>query len=66
MSEQDIQKLAALRNENAIFKEQLAFLQEQLDWLKKQVFGRKTEQTSVIMDGGIQLSLFPAEFVRLN
>ena len=36
-------------------------LKEQLDWLKKQVFGRKTEQTSVIMDGGTQFSLFPAK-----
>lgn len=52
---------AALRNENAILKEQLALLQEQFDWLKKQVFGRKTEQTSVITDGSIQFSLFPDE-----
>ncbi len=55
------QENAALRKENAILKEQLALLQEQFDWLKKQVFGRKTEQTSVIMDGGTQLSLFPDE-----
>lgn len=55
------QENSALRNENAILKEQLALLQEQLDWLKKQVFGRKTERTSVIMDGGTQLSLFPEE-----
>ena len=55
------QENAALRNENAILKEQLALLQEQFDWLRKQVFGRKTEQTSVIMDGGTQLSLFPDE-----
>ena len=48
-------------NENAILKEQLALLQEQFDWLKKQAFGRKTEQTSVIMDGSTQLSLFPDE-----
>ena len=55
------QENAALRNENAILKEQLALLQEQFDWLRKQVFGRKTEQTSVIMDGGTQLLLFPEE-----
>lgn len=55
------QENAALRNEVNILKEQLALLQEQFDWLKKQVFGRKTEQTSVIMDGGTQLSLFPDE-----
>lgn len=55
------QENAALQNEVNILKEQLALLQEQFDWLKKQVFGRKTEQTSVIMDGSTQLSLFPDE-----
>lgn len=55
------QEKSALQNENAILKEQLAILQEQLDWLKKQVFGRKAERTSVIMDGGTQLLLFPEE-----
>ena len=55
------QENAALRNEVNNLKEQLALLQEQFDWLRKQVFGRKTEQTSVIMDGGTQLSLFPEE-----
>lgn len=56
-----VQENSALRNEISILKEQLTLLQEQLDWLKKQVFGRKTEQISVIMDGGTQLSLFPEE-----
>lgn len=55
------QENAALRNEVNILKEQLALLQEQFDWLKKQVFGRKAEQTSVIMNGGTQLSMFPEE-----
>ena len=55
------QENAALKSENAYLKEQLAHLQEQFDWLRKQVFGRKTEQTSVIMDGGTQLSLLPDE-----
>lgn len=50
---------AALRNENAFLKEQLALVQEQMEWLKKQVFGRKTEQTAVIMNNGIQLTMFP-------
>ena len=63
MSEHDIQKLvadhAALQNENAVLKEELALAQEQLAWLKKQVFGRKTEQTSVIMGNDTQLSFFP-------
>ena len=53
------QEITALRNENAILKEQLALLQEQFDWLRKQVFGRKTEQTVGTIDGGDQLSLFP-------
>lgn len=55
------QENAALRNEVNILKEQLSLLQQQFDWLRKQVFGRKTEQTSVIMEGGTQLSLFPEE-----
>lgn len=55
------QENAALRNENAILKEQLALVQQQYEWLKKQVFGRKSEQTSVIMEGGTQLALFPDE-----
>ena len=53
------QRITALQNENNLLKEQLALLQEQFDWLRKQVFGRKTKQTTAIMDGGIQLSLFP-------
>ena len=32
-----------LLSENAVLKEELALAQEQLAWLKKQVFGRKTE-----------------------
>ena len=32
-----------------------------MDWLRKQLFGRKTEQTSVIMEGGTQLSMFSDE-----
>ncbi|MBQ9199662.1 MAG: IS66 family transposase [Lachnospiraceae bacterium] len=55
------QENVALRKKVTTLEEQLALLQEQFDWLKKQVFGRKTEQTSVIMDGGTQLSLFPDE-----
>ena len=52
---------AALRNENAVLKEQLALVQQQYEWLKKQVFGRKSEQTSVVMEGGTQLGMFPDE-----
>lgn len=48
----------ALRNENAMLKEELAHMQERLDWLNKQLFGRKSEKTSVIMEEGSQLSMF--------
>ena len=53
------QENAVLRNKVAILEEQLALLYEQFEWLKKQVFGRKTEQTSVIMENDTQLSFFP-------
>ncbi len=53
------QENAVLRNKVAILEEQLALLHEQFEWLKKQVFGRKTEQTSVIMGNDTQLSFFP-------
>ena len=53
------QTIIGLRNENAILKEQLALVQQQYEWLKKQVFGRKSEQTSVVMEEGTQLAMFP-------
>ena len=53
-----VQENSALRNENAVLKEELALANQQLEWFRKQIFGRKTEQTSVIMDGGVQLSMF--------
>ena len=54
MSEQDIEKLienynkaqtenATLQTEITTLKEEMALMQSQLDWLKKQMFGRKTE-----------------------
>lgn len=52
------QENSALRNENAMLKEELALANQQLEWFRKQVFGRKTEQTSVVMDFGVQLSMF--------
>ena len=65
MSEQNtvqnmVQENAVLRSRVAVLEEELAFAQDQLAWLKKQIFGRKTEQASVIMDN-LQLSLFPEE-----
>ena len=53
------QENAALRNKVAVLEEQLSLMREQFEWLKKQVFGRKTEQTSVIMGNDTQLSFFP-------
>ena len=57
------QKIELIINENvqlhakvSVLEEELENVQRQLAWLKKQVFGRKTEQTSVIMADGIQLS----------
>ena len=50
---------AAFRTEISILKEEMAVMQNQLDWFKRQMFGRKTEQTSVILEGGEQLSIFP-------
>ncbi len=65
MSEQNTvqnmaQENAALRSRVAVLEEELAFAQDQIAWLKKQIFGRRTEQASVIMDD-LQLSLFPEE-----
>lgn len=59
------QIIAALQNENAVLKEELALVQEQLAWLKKQVFGRKTEQLSVIMEHGQHLHYFRICRLRL-
>lgn len=56
-----VEENAALRSRVSVLEEELALVQEQLSWLKKQVFGRKTEQSSVIMDNGTQLALFPEE-----
>ena len=49
----------AFRTEISVLKEEMAVMQNQLDWFKRQMFGRKTEQTSVILEGGEQLSMFP-------
>ena len=52
------QENAALRSRVAVLEEELALIQEQFAWLKKQVFGRKTEQSSVIMDNGQHCRIF--------
>ena len=51
----------SLHAENATLKEEMALMQSQLDWLKKQMFGRKTEQSSAILEGGEQLAFTPDE-----
>ena len=65
MSEQDIEKLienySKAQTENATLKEEMALMQSQLDWFKKQMFGRKSEQSSIILEGGEQLTLMPDE-----
>ena len=55
------EKNQSLHAENATLKEEMALMQSQLDWFKKQMFGRKSEQSSVIIEGGEQLSLMPDE-----
>ena len=50
-----------LQTENATLKEEMALMQSQLDWFKKQMFGRKSEQSTVIFEGGEQLSFMPDE-----
>lgn len=56
------QENAALRNKVTVLEEQLSLMQEQLAWLKKQVFGRRTEQTSAIIGEDMQLSFFPVNY----
>jgi transposase len=51
-------ELTVLRNENAVLKDTLSELQQQLNWMKKQIFGSKSEKTYVLMDGCMQLSMF--------
>lgn len=57
------QNIELIINENtelhtkvSVLEEELENVQRQLTWLKKQIFGRKTEQTSVVMEDGVQLS----------
>ncbi len=64
MSEQNMTaEIVSLRNENAVLKEAPALANQQLEWFRKQIFGRKTEQTSVVMEKefGVQLSMFEKE-----
>ena len=46
MSEKDVEKLIKenneLHTEISVLKEEMAVMQNQLDWFKRQMFGRKT------------------------
>lgn len=59
MSEQNMSsEIAALRSKVNVLEEELALANQQLEWFRKQVFGRKTEQTKVVMECAEQLSMF--------
>ena len=59
--EKYLKEISSLHAENATLKEEMALMQSQLDWFKKQMFGRKSEQSTVIFEGGEQISLMPDE-----
>lgn len=65
MTQQNIETIirenTELHTKVSVLEEELENVQRQLAWLKKQIFGRKTEQASVIMEGGIQLSFLNEE-----
>ena len=56
-SQQD--ELTLLRAENAHMAEQLASLQHQVDWFKRQIFGRKSERQ--LEDNPFQSALFQSD-----
>ena len=59
--EKYLKEISLLHAENATLKEKVALMQSQLDWFRKQMFGRKSEQSSVILEGGEQLAFTPDE-----
>ena len=64
LNETQNNEITQLRNENAVLKDTVAELQMQLNWLKKQVFGKKSEKSCSLMNDADQLSMFsdgPAE-----
>lgn len=58
--EKQNKELTALRNENAALKDALIELQQQMNWMKKQIFGSKSEKSCTLMNDGEQLSMFSA------
>ncbi len=49
-------RLSNLENENKILRDENHVLQEKVDYLTKKLYGRSSEQTSVLIDG--QISFF--------
>lgn len=47
-----------LHEENAELKDENAVLKERLAWFEKQIYGRKTEKTEVVLEEAEQLALF--------
>ena len=62
MSEANIENIISentiLRSKVNVLEEELALANQQLEWFRKQVFGRKTEQTKVVFECAEQLSMF--------
>ena len=50
--------LRRVLTENETLKEEISALREQLAYLKKMMYGQKSEKTEVIMENGVQLSVF--------
>ena len=50
--------LRRVLTENKTLKEEISALREQLAYLKKMMYGQKSEKTEVIMENGVQLSVF--------
>src|SRR6478752_3760069 len=42
--EQYTKEISDLKNENGIFRNEIAFLKEQIEWFKKQLFGQKADK----------------------
>jgi transposase len=54
--EQHNQEISALKKENEYFRNEIKFLNEQLEWFKRQIFGKRSER--VVSDLNCQQLLF--------
>ena len=50
------QTITALRTENTVLKEQLMLVQQQYEWLKKQVFGRASCEGQAFAGGFLRMA----------